>query len=652
MPAVNAYVRKVKGLAPIVDPKQLGETRVVAGRNFMVDAKGPYSAFGSSLLTYDLLNDGPIVQTHEIADETFYFTDGGVFVFDRGSKRFRNFVRFFNLTACPKCPYSFAYVGHKYYFARRGIGLWEYDPDNREFTNITGINGVPTDVVSISQIAGRLALLSESFLHWSAIDNGRDFTPSLVTGAGAQGLSLVRNGTAQCVKAVGDVLLTFTTNGIMRSEPITGPLVFRHRHAQVQSRLLTAWCITNIEDDVLVFLTRAGIIATNGAQFQSWQPTFSEWLVREVLPQYINQADFFLRFQYVTATREFYLSIAERASHNKYTAAYVLSTASDEWGSFNHQHRAVFPIREERNGRLIDRAAYVDFRGRVNIFDNTNRIERLADAGEYYRFGTPSTDAVYVNGIAVFETRIRTYDGDEFIYANYRPELYTPLVGVNSEFEMPAAPSSTIAFSYIFGFDWLYADEIEVDWMDGVGDTVVDWMDGDELLRATTGMAFGADAEYFRIFIAPRKYSGLAAWTKIGPFRIIDDEVPDRLTRIDLLQIGAFYQSLETETVDWLTLPDEVVDWLDGEEDVVVDWGSSPVLDANYRVTVEGTLDGHTIFEDQLITPDIIRREPETTFYGLSLNGVYNYVTLYAETYGETFHLNVLGAALFPAGRI
>ena len=128
------FERQFKGILPALDRRQPIDKFVLDGQNFLVDAEGPFSAFGSEFVSYAHFRNPENDRTFRVGNDIFLFTESAVLRFDTNSELYYPvFVFPVNNT---NFPWSQATVGGVHYFAKKGSNVFSYNPLTIAWTNI------------------------------------------------------------------------------------------------------------------------------------------------------------------------------------------------------------------------------------------------------------------------------------------------------------------------------------------------------------------------------------------------------------------------------------------------------------------------------------------------------------------------------------
>lgn len=255
------FFRRIKGLIPLIDRKQSAEPYIVTGKNFVITAQGPVSALGREIVSYKGIENPVNIQFFEVSEtvESFICTDEGIFRLDTETQKLNCLYKFtFRLDS--QYPFTKAAVGNKYYFARKGYPMIEYNIGTQSWTELSG-GTIPENIYACEESEGRLVVLTDTWIAWSAIGVGTDFLASEFTGAGAQALTKIgfANSTPIGLRKTPEGFLTFLSSGIIRSQAMQSLIPFRHTILSRDHVPLNPFCISSTIDQAIIILTTAGL---------------------------------------------------------------------------------------------------------------------------------------------------------------------------------------------------------------------------------------------------------------------------------------------------------------------------------------------------------------------------------------------------------
>lgn len=654
MPSTNTAARGIKGYIPALDPKVINTPQVVTGRNFLMSLEGPYAGFSSLLLSHKPLRDSGEVQTFETDDGWVWCTDAGIYSYDEASSQF---LPLYTFTASTQdAPWSLAIVGGVNYYCRPGIGIIRYDPGSLVWSMLAHAE-LPLQPQYITLAYGRLIVVGTSRVAWSALDDGTDFTSSLTTGVGSQGLSMV-GGTGLVVKAVSDGIIVFTTKGILKGQFTDIGSTFRWDILSTQRRLLSAFCVATVVDGQSaetelnhVFLdSRAGLFLCKGGEPKAYQPLMGEYIVTKVYPQFRGNAANYLRLHYSGVSRNLVLSIGNYGTPTAgYTSALVLYIPRDEWGLFNEAHLSFVDFRISSGTYYGDSWAYVCPEGLVHFMVPGLGYRQAATTGGSAHLWVPPAQVTgkYIGTTWQAASSFRVSGVYELAFSG-RPAGYFTLSNTTTAADPDISTVDQTGYSpstgYYMSEDWLLATGYG-DWGVEVGSE--DYMAATALQVPSVG-ASAAGITYGRYSVLPISSEGLNSAIEVGTFRLQENQYPDELSLMTNVAIGISNNGSGAEQEDWLASADVVEDWmvLSDQEDYGADFGSS----AAYQVSILGYNDGNVVNSSEPLT--LSHDTPSVEYYTCFNTAVFHRIRIEAISVNETFHLRYLELSGSVAGRL
>ena len=246
----------IEGLYPNIDARRIEQPHILKGRNFIWSFDGPYSGLGYGLLSADSDEDVKLgaaeyIQYIDLEGLLLVLCSTGVYEYDPVA---RTYTQLHALTATQftkMYKWTYARVGLFYYISHPGLNvpdadtgtILKIDISDKTITEIT--DSVPVGAMALTSSRGRLIVLGDNQYSWSGLDDGSNLTPSLVTGAGAQGLSII-GGTPYTLERTANGFFVFTSEGILIARYYQGPGVFIHRVLQDDIWLVNHLCAVNI----------------------------------------------------------------------------------------------------------------------------------------------------------------------------------------------------------------------------------------------------------------------------------------------------------------------------------------------------------------------------------------------------------------------
>ena len=658
MPSLNKKSVDFQGLIPSIDPRKPAEPYVIAGKNFIFDVDGPKSQFGAEFQCYDRIENPKYTESFTVnakiidADGVDFTTQDYEFVFTQDAVliacgELRMFFPVHTYADISGTPYHWtsAVVGTHVFFCHPAIGILHYNLTTGIFGKHTSAS-LPNNPRSITVSHGRLIILGDTFVVWSAQDDGFDVVSSTATGAGAQAYSLV-GGDPLVVEAYATGFLTFTTKGIMRSQFTGDVVVWRHRALTSKFQLINSFCVTKLDTEEIVFLDKTGFYKTAGELPTRWQPLFSEFLIKE-LEKFDLTLPGIIRMTLVQEMQLMFLSF-QILDNPPFSYSFSLHIPTDKWGRLDHAHYAIIKILITAGVDKGFNWGHIDNDGHFSTWKGIARFETFPVDTLAYLYKPERQYPVRYNvdnGHYIMPSVMHMGTRNEDVLGNQTMGYYTYSL---SEFEdpileEPQLPDTSIAFT---GDDWLIQTGSE-DWLVDSGDE--DWNDTpDNILGSVMTMVNNANRQLPVRKI--RQYTGLNAQIIMGLIRYEELEHNDEMGLVTNMSIGMTEGGdIDAVFEDWNTVPDDTEneDWnlLSGSED----WGDNPADLIDYNVNVIATNDGHTEFNS--VIPDIAVEENAQRYYTMLISGVWHKVDIEALTVGQSFHLKSLELAGSVAGRI
>ncbi len=626
--------RQFKGIIPALDRRQPTDKFVLEGQNFLVDAEGPYSAFGTQLVTPAQIRNPEDADTFRVGNEIFLFTADAVLRFDTNSGLYYPIFTFpLNNT---NFPWSQAVVGGIHYFVKKNSNIFSYSPLLDTWVTVTA--NVIITPHAVTKSGGRLVILGLNDVQWSAIDNGSDLATDIEKGVGIQSLAIVGGGTSYAILPTFDGFITYTSTGSMKSELVDSINPFRHFPLTGDEGLipLSQYTVIEAANNEHVMLSITGLHVTTGKVPQPFQPLMSEFFRRQVLPMFDLTNVTIIRLTFNTERQWLIVSLAESEQAFSYTLAYVLYVPRDEWGKFNKTHVGFGELSISTgtlkgfnfgyfclNGCLHK---FVDFPHREEHPDG-DEGERLPDNFHFFtdNFTPPARSE---DGIKIMTSFAQLETIDETQFVSFGTDLFE-FTEIGS-FPSPATPDDTSQPSTPTSF---------------IND-----------LSAQSSLVEMGWKQFTSIF------GSIDAFIDVGLYQIITEaDLTDELSIVYDVAIGMLDSPSGQEFVDWLTfVPDISEDWLNDTLEAE-DWGVGVFSGTVYSADIIGSLDGENQFQDQRETleerTDIVdAKKDETTgkikYFTCYNNGVYHIIKIEALKIDESFHLKITEMAPQPAGRV
>lgn len=622
----SRLIPRVKGLIPLVDRKQIVEPYVVAGKNFVVTAQGPVSALGREIVSYKGINNPENIQFFEVSEtvESFICTDEGIFRLDTETTKLVCLHKFtFRLDS--QYPFTKAAVGNKYYFARFGYPMLEYDISTQSWTELSG-GSIPENIYACEESEGRLVVLTDTFVAWSAIGVGTDFVASASTGAGAQALTKIgfSNSTPIGLRKTPEGFLVFLSSGIIRSQAIQAQNPYRHTILSRSHKPLNPFCLSTTVDESIIVLTAGGFFKTQGPTLEPWQPLMGQYFAENIIPfldsiNNQNNPQLFFDFD----NRWFVVAISENQTNYEFTKAFILNLTLDEWGSLDTNFVTLVNVKILPLIFIGFSYGLVDTQGSIFIINNAKGIEKMPELsnGLYHNKLTEEVQGIINDDILRFSIHSdwRTLDTSLMVNTGLYTSWGDGYEYVDPENIVPIEKETVLTVDVL---------EFRMNTVSGVG--IID--------VSTVAL--------------PKEYDSLNSLITVGPFRLLDEEVNDRYSYINKLMLGMSEEAVGEILEDWnssLQYPNEVVeDWnlLDGEED----WGDAPVGITQFILSIVPTLDGYTPITEDNTTLELVSHEGVLLTYSCYSQGIYHLLTLDATELDDNFYLKTIDMTINQGG--
>lgn len=609
--------KQVRGFTPALDRRQIPEPSVVAGKNFLIDAEGPYSAFGNRLPTYARVEAPELAASFRISGELFLLVNTGVLKYDTAAAAFYPVLVFANPSA-EVFPWSYAVVGGKYYFAKKGHDLIQYTPSTQTWAELTA--NVPPGCAAVTSSNDRLIVLGSDRVARSAISDGADLATSTVTGAGFQLLALIGGGSPLGVRKIPTGYLVFTTEGIMLGESINAVVPFRHRALDHDYRPLDAFCIVEIEQSV-VFLTKQGFYQSKGQQPTPFDEVMSEYFRRKILDRIDLDEPGILRLTYNTDRQWLVVSYSESEIPFKYSFAFVLYMPMRQWGLFNREHTSFVEILLSDGIDEGFNFGYFDFMGFFHKFTEDQYSEIVpTDLTEflYYSDDLPTVSR-YENGTIIFSSGMRIYD-----YPLYRLQEGVGL--------------------YDFNNNPVYSDMSTAS--EGISEKIGNDLTFRNLMKGGNGFVLYIPKLWQRI------QGSIDSYIDVGIYRMSENQASDEISLVGQVMIGTDELGVQAVTEDWnIISPNVEEDWLN-DELIDEDWGFGIASGTDFVAKLVGTVDGENPFNYDYELLKEYYQANKARYYPANTEGIYHIIRIEALLMAQSFHLKLQELSGMIVGRL
>lgn len=616
MPLTTKKLAKdIDGLLPAIDFRQPGKIFCMDGKNFKWTVQGPESSFGSRYIGNEPIDDPEFASTFRLTDTIIYSGAKSFYQYDPVSMTF--YPLYFFGTQADKYPWSFCQILNKYYFCRKGLGVFEFNPVTNHWRKLTP-TGLPTDPVGICEVRGRLIVLGSDFYGWSAIENADDFTPSIATGAGFQALSII-GGIPLGIFEASDGFNVYTSKGIVAAQYSDNQAVFRHIVLTREHKAINPFCIVELDEGLQLFCDKKGFFQTSGNKPEPFNPLFSEY-INQTLLETRDLGDFSVfRMHHAKDQRLLFFMVCLSSNSTIYEKSWCLHIPTDKWGSFDKLHYG-FGELNLGSGSFFDfNFGFIDENGYFHRFTEEafNEVTERPETGYFYHtdFDMPSRrmEDVY------FFTTIM----------NGSAETESDFVGFDSGF-----------YDYGIIEEGTFDIDDENDIASEMGDPIIFKSDMTAAFNSGTWAPFKTSVDQ----------ESLAAYVKFGLFRFDELKNDDQLGEI--LSLSVHSGPIPGSEEDWLTAS--------GEEDFLTstlpdeDWGFGVDSGDDYDLILTGTTDGKTIYLDHQYTLNNIANSNERVrrYPGNMCKGIFHDILINALGDNQTFHIKTLEVSGFGAGRI
>ena len=634
------------GLTPVFDAKKVTKPFVLDGRNFAMMADGPASIFGRRLIGCSVFRHPEAIQSFRVLakSEAFYMTREGIFHFDSATWRMEPIF----LIAAPGSPpdpepWTSALVGGKQYFARRDVGLVQYDGATNTWALLTG-GSIPENIVSCTQSGGRLIVLAEGVVAWSVIDDGTDFTPSTTTGAGFQSLSII-NSTCTCspykVLEYAAGFIVYTSEGMVRFELVQSVIPFRFKVLSRKHIPVNPYCVIEVGQYEHVMLSKAGFFSTTGAIPEPWQVDMGQYLHERIVPVLDVDVPAVIRLDTDFDRQTFMVSFSNEQFPGTYTKAFVLYLPSQKWGSFDRNHTGLIDVHIDEAPNAGFHWGYCDTEGTLwEFYSGANDIKQRPPEESIWLYNfRPAIE---------YRARYEVHSGITYAYMPTFGHLHTTDESKMREIGLPG--------QYNLRFENQTARSPVL--LDTPESTAVD---GSPAYMQTRGKM---RANMVELVLAkePPYLADLNAWLEVGLFRAGEDMDLSELTLLHELAISSKEVALATVFEDYIN------DYIDIDESLITedyaavspdefeDWGFGDAATSRFTTMIRASLDGYKTWLAGTNTP--IETDPlipylvngRTQFFPANQTGLYHHIKIYTEEAGDQFDLKIAEINMEPAG--
>lgn len=377
----------IGGLTPAVDARKVEGQIITSGKNFKFDSDGPFSGFGDDFLTSIPLGTPDFVQSLKVdvngRDRTFLAEASTILEWNEDEGNYDVIFIFPDTTTNP-FRWTTAYLNNFVYFCHPAINGILFLSIITGDTGYITTAGVPQFPQAITENNGRLIVITPTLYQWSDPSNGQGWIPGTKGGAGFQVIADRVSGTPIMVASTGNIVLTFTTAGIMKSEFTGDFATYRHRALKTDYGPINSFCVAKTDDITIVILDRRGLFKSIGDAPSPYTAIFNEYLrVRLERDPFLFASN--SRIDWDVVHQTLYLSSSTTDLQSLYQRAFVIYPALDKWGSFDTPFFGICGVIIPTGARRGDYFGYVDGDGRFRIWDfDAHKTDITIDTASYH----------------------------------------------------------------------------------------------------------------------------------------------------------------------------------------------------------------------------------------------------------------------------
>lgn len=615
MASVRAAFQEIRSWTPAIDARAVedGSLFVLAGKNFVFDAKGPKSAFGSRIIDEQPLSSGEVpVQHLQVGTRSLVFTESGVFerrplgmiVETASADESQESTEWFQLLTlddvglADQAAYRWttAYVGYVAYINHQSYGLFKLLGDSAAPFTPVGLDDTP---IAIAEASGRMILQTRTMTMYSNADDASDLTPAL-GGAGFQVTAQRVPGDPMALTSFGDGFAVWTTKGILMAEFVGGTAVFRFDRAQTDQLLLNHMAVCKLASgDALVATEHGLFISSTATAIKPLDEAFNEFLRTEVE----KDSDVEYRLDYIKEADLLFVQLVDDSPI--YSRTFVYHGPSQRWGDFSEPHLGIIRIS----------AAHGDY----GYADREGNIRRFHDF--------PWNEAS--------DRSLEALDS-EIVLGYIKPTEGSPTADVNFELQqihINARKYQTAGLTPA-SEDWLYTDSFDSFNVGFYSDD--DDYNGHGVDSFDVDYNFADSAENYNLILGSVDLNMMVAGQ-----RDFDLNLMTGLLDYNLTPAGGVSTAYIEDwgTLDMPLASDE--DWL---------MQSSLLNYVDYNMAVRFNMDG--VEDEILVEPALALSTTAGDLWTLLTNGHYQRIVLSANRPWQKFHVTALEISVHYAGRI
>ena len=657
MPQGVISVTKFAGLNYAQDRRQFTEPTVLDGQNFMVDAKGPVSAFADEFVSEAVISSANHVTTFDVG--TFgemIFTTGLIMQYNQSAQRYYPVLQFTDSNT--DYPWTMAHVGTNYFFAKKGVTLIRLDQNTGKWTFMPSVSSP----YAVTQSAGRLIILTATLVQWSALDDGTDLTTSAATGAGAQALAVMGKGDPIALVESVYGFLVWTHTGMAAFEAVDATSPFRYQRMATTELPINSNCVVAHDLGKSIYLTITGFKITDGRQIQDWEPMMSEYFTREVFPAFGETLyadtvpETLFKMWYKPQRKWMAVGMSSIANPYVYTRTLVHYASVNKWGSFDVAHYGLGDLDLATGAYSGLNFGFIDTDGRMHRFIEGARRDISAQTG-YTFYWRPNYDppgqlvndgtnnkvvvATQGQGGSIDLAQFGSSVVGVFSYAVYASSVRAPSTFTGSYTE------SVVGADTYTGEDWNLSIFTDEDWNALTGSE--DWNSGAYYIQFGSG-AVGAQAiNLYKWTLVNPTQGSINSWAEVGLFKFVDGQAHDRLSETTGFSVGVNEQLFQ-DFIDYLTTNDPNEDYNTGTG--YEDWGSNFPTSNDFTMKLISSIDGTEVYNNQEWTLSPTTSAANMLYYNQTSVGLFHYLRIEALDINQFFHLKTIDMTAILAGRL
>lgn len=359
---------EIQGLTPSLDPRRSNKTFIIEGKNFVMDVKGPKSAFGNAFLSPETFPNLDHLQGFRLrlrsGDRCFTFFPTGIAEWDEVAGGWVLLQETLDTTIQPY-RWTGGYLNGYMFFCHPAAGIYAYHVELGVCRKLDA-TGLPSNPIALLVSNGRVCIIDEEYFFWSASGDGLDYVPRL-GGPGFQKINDRVSGFPIMITSYPGGVFTWTTGGVMRSEFTGDAAVWRHRVVNTEYRPVNSFCTLQMDANSMVILDERGLFVSKGDVPQPLTPIFNEFLIQYMLDNHIKFGQN-CRLEFDDLQRRIYLSLSLSRYSSVYERAFVLYPSLEAWGSLDEPHYGIVPLLIEQTQREGDYFGFAAFDKTIRLW--------------------------------------------------------------------------------------------------------------------------------------------------------------------------------------------------------------------------------------------------------------------------------------------